>query len=340
MTPVDPFGKDGRPGRSPRPGMAPVLVSRHGGAPAWSPDGSTILIAELPDPDPTYNGNPNRAEDEPPPLFGLGPVFKLWSLPAPLPVDTGVKTVTLGTPASPGFAAAFDRVWETLRKLYYSAGPSSSEWQALKTKYRPRAEQAAGDSAFEDTVDEMIAEQPLIKSGASSSRAVVVSAHPLASEAGRQALAKGGNIVDAFIATSFALGVTEPDATGIGGDGMAILFLNGMSEPTVVDYKDQTPVHATLDNPKLFQQGRMLGDGPTAANIPGTVAGMDYLFQHYASKKVAWADLIAPAIKLAEEGYVLDEATADEPRRGAQVPGEVRGRRQDLPAGRARAQAG
>jgi gamma-glutamyltranspeptidase len=74
----------------------------------------------------------------------------------------------------------------------------------------------------------MILEQPLIKPAVSSSRAVVVSGNRLASDAGRIALEKGGNVVDAMIATSFALGAVEPDASGVGGDGQAILYLKGM----------------------------------------------------------------------------------------------------------------
>jgi gamma-glutamyltranspeptidase len=99
--------------------------------------------------------------------------------------------------------------------------------------------------------------------------------------------------------------VVEPEASGIGGDGMAILYLKGMREPVVIDYKDQVPIHATSDNPVLRQGS---GDGPSAANIPGVVAGLDHLYRTYGSKKVAWADLIAPAIDHAENGYVLDQS--------------------------------
>ena len=92
---------------------------------------------------------------------------------------------------------------------------------------------------------------------------------------------------------AFALGVVEPDASSIGGDGQAILFLKGMTEPVVIEYKDMTPGHATPDNPKLFTPtgARTAPDGPTVANIPGVVAGLDLLYQKYGSKKVAWADL-------------------------------------------------
>jgi gamma-glutamyltranspeptidase len=162
----------------------------------------------------------------------------------------------------------------------------------------------------EAIIDQMIAEQPPIKPALPASRAVVSSGHPLASAAGAAVLERGGNVVDAGIATAFALGVVESDASGLGGDGQAILFLKGMTEPVVVEYKDMTPIRATPDNPKLFTAtgGRTATDGPTVANIPGVVAGLDLLYQKYGSKKVAWADLIAPAVKLADEGYILDEA--------------------------------
>ncbi|MEZ5286371.1 MAG: gamma-glutamyltransferase [Vicinamibacterales bacterium] len=137
---------------------------------------------------------------------------------------------------------------------------------------------------------------------------MVVSGHPLASEAGRQAFEKGGNVVDAMIAVSFALGVLEPEASGVGGDGSAVLFLKGMSQPTVIDYKDMTPGHATPDNDTIVQDGRIVADGPAAANIPGVVAGLDYLYRHYGSGRVKWEDLVAPAITLAEDGFILDES--------------------------------
>ena len=104
------------------------------------------------------------------------------------------------------YAAAFDRVWETLRGLYYSTGSSADSVATAREKHQPRAAQAKNDAEFERRLTRMVAEQPLIKPVVTSSGAVVVSGHPLASEAGRLALEKGGNIVDAAVAVSFALG--------------------------------------------------------------------------------------------------------------------------------------
>jgi gamma-glutamyltranspeptidase len=280
-----------------------------GGAPAWSPDGRTLLVAGVPDPQPVYNGNPLRSELEGVPLFSLTRAFQLWRVPAPLPVYDGVTPLTTELTASPAlYSTAFGRVWQTLRDLYYSTGANADAWQRLRDKYQARVAQVATESAFEEIVDAMVAEQPLIKPVVASTGAVIVSGHPLASEAGRLALEKGGNIVDAMVAVSFALGVVEPEASGVGGDGAAVLYLTGMKQPTVIDYKDQTPIRATPDNAAIMVDGRLVADGPAAANIPGVVAGLDYLYRKYGSGKVKWAELIEPAIRLADEGFTLDES--------------------------------
>jgi gamma-glutamyltranspeptidase len=291
-----------------RPVSPSVLVSRHGGTLTWSPDGHQLGIGEIPEPDPVYNGNPRRDRDDPPALFGDGQAYRLWIVPAPRAVDEGARALAApaALPTAP-YRRAFESVWSTLKRMYYANGEGAREWDRLRTELEPRAEQARSESAFEDVVDQMIARQPLVKPRVTSSRAVVVSAHPLASEAGRAILARGGNVVDAAIAISFVLGVVEPDASGIGGDGQAVLFLNSMAEPSVIDFKDQTPGAASLDNPRIFRGGRLVGEGPVAANIPGVVAGMDYLFEKYGSGRISWAELVAPAVTYAEQGFVLDQ---------------------------------
>src|SRR5262245_37591735 len=293
-------------------GVPDLMASRHGGVPSWSPDAASLAIATFtPAGAGGYNGNPRRNDDEPPTAFADADDHVLWRVAAPRAVDEQAASLKMApAPDSARWAAAFDQVWLTLKSMYYPSGPSAAAWDALRAKHRPRALAARDAAETEQIIDELIAEQPLIKEAIESPRAVVASAHPLASAAGAQILAQGGNVVDAGIAVSFALGVVEPDASSIGGDGQAILFLKGMSEPVVIEYKDMSPSHATPDNPKLYTAagGRTAPDGPTVTAIPGVVAGMDLLYQKYGSKQVAWKDLVAPAVKIADEGYVLDES--------------------------------
>ena len=311
-------GRGGRGGRgggsgdgtSVPPTATMLLASRHGGVPAWSPDGEWLAIATFPVVTAPYNGNPNRNDDDVPMTEGDASAFELWHVLAPRAVDQGATSPPLPPPDAARWTSGFDQIWQTLKSTYYRAGPSAVVWDALRDKYRPAAARATDMASFETVVDAMIAEQPLIKPGAESTRAVVTSGNPLASAAGAQMIEAGGNVVDAGIAVAIALGVVEPDATSLGGDGQAILFLKGMTEPVVVEYKDMSPSHATADNPKLFTPNgaRTANDGPTVANIPGVAAGWDLLYQKFGSHKVAWADIVAPAIKLADEGFILDEA--------------------------------
>ena len=112
-----------------------------------------------------------------------------------------------------------------------------------------------------------------------------------------------------MIAVSFALGVVEPEASGIGGDGAAVLYPEGHEEAD--GHRLQGHDADSRRRPttrRSWQDGRIVADGPAAANIPGVVAGLDYLYRNYGSGKVKWEELVAPAITLADEGFILDEA--------------------------------
>ena len=290
------------------------LVRRGAMSPAWSPDGGTLFaVTSMPLPQ-DYNGNPRRLkESDRAPVFSRG-ALELVSLRAPDPMEgAGKSGVWGGFDPRRGFAA----VSASLLKLYGRASAQvASTWNDLFERFRTRAQNAPSEEALEDVVDQMLAERPPIMAEASSHRAVVVSAHPLATAAGLDALRRGGNVVDAIVAVSFALGVAEEDASGIGGEGMMLIHRASDSKTVAIDFKDQVPMEATLSNPKILDGDRLVSSGPAAANIPGVVAGMDLAYRKYGSGKVAWKDLIEPAIRAASEGFVLDEAMPSSVREG------------------------
>jgi len=286
----------------------PVVVSRHPGQTAWSPDGRTLLVTDLVARDRGYNGQPQRGGDSGGPTFPAPSDLGARFVDAPAPPDATSRPLRATVHGSSARrVATFDALWDSLvRRAGLTA--NAAAWQTLRARLRPRAAAAADDAALEDVTDALIAEAPPLGPAVTSSGGLVVSAHPLASAAGARALRAGGNAIDAAIAVSFALGVVEPDASGIGGDGMALVWRAGAPAPVVVDFKDQVPAAASLDNPAVLRDGRLVDHGPAALNIPGVVAGMDHLHRTYGSGRVAWADLVAPAIDYATAGFVLDGA--------------------------------
>ena len=143
----------------------------------------------------------------------------------------------------------------------------------------------------------------------SCSNGAVVSAHPLASHVGISILKKGGNAIDAAIATQLALAVVFSEAGNIGGGGFMVARMNG-SKNITIDYREKAPEKATRDM-YLDSTGNVIKklseDGHLAAGVPGTIAG---LFTAHKYAKLAFNILIQPAIDLAENGYVITESEA------------------------------
>lgn len=137
----------------------------------------------------------------------------------------------------------------------------------------------------------------------------VVSAHPLASAAGLKILKEGGNAVDAAIATQLALAVVFPAAGNIGGGGFTVIHLaNGKN--ITIDYREKAPGKSFRDmyldsvgNPLL----NLSQNGHLASGVPGTIAG---LFECMKYAKLPFRKLIAPAIALADKGFVITEEEA------------------------------
>ena len=141
------------------------------------------------------------------------------------------------------------------------------------------------------------------------SNGAVVSAHPLASKVGISILKKGGNAIDAAIATQLALAVVYPGAGNIGGGGFMVARLQN-GKLLTLDYREKAPAAASRDM-YLDEKGNARTDlsqnGHLSAGVPGTVAG---LFASHAYGKLPFAKLIQPAIDLAEKGFAITDAEA------------------------------
>jgi gamma-glutamyltranspeptidase/glutathione hydrolase len=142
--------------------------------------------------------------------------------------------------------------------------------------------------------------------GATGANGVVAAAKPEASRVGVDILKMGGNAVDAAVATGFALGVLEPNASGIGGGGFMVVKLAGMKDAVVIDFRPTAPAAATPDMYRLDERGRAVGnasvEGGLASAVPGEVKGLLYALETYGSKKLTRAQVIQPAIDWAERG--------------------------------------
>jgi len=135
--------------------------------------------------------------------------------------------------------------------------------------------------------------------------AIVVSVHELASRAGVEMMQSGGNAIDAAVATGFALAVVHPQAGNLGGGGFLLLRKAG-GEVHFIDFREKAPAAAT-ENMYLDAQGNIIKDlsliGYKSIGVPGSVAGLVYAEKKYG--KLSLERVIAPAIKLAREGFAL-----------------------------------
>ena len=125
----------------------------------------------------------------------------------------------------------------------------------------------------------------------------------LASEAGLDMLKRGGNAIDAAVATGFALAVTLPRAGNIGGGGFMLVHLAESDEQVFIDYREMAPDSASRDmflNEDGTVNKQMAYNSVSAAGIPGTVAGMIHALEKYGSLDLK--TVIQPAIDLAEKG--------------------------------------
>lgn len=135
---------------------------------------------------------------------------------------------------------------------------------------------------------------------------IVVAVSPPGADVGRGILQKGGNAVDAAVATAFAMAVTHPSAGNIGGGGFMLVYPpSGKGEPVVIEYREKAPqaAHKSMYTKKDSRYSAK------AVGVPGTVRGL--ALAHARFGKLPWKDLVMPAVGLAEDGFVIDAPLAN-----------------------------
>ncbi len=158
-----------------------------------------------------------------------------------------------------------------------------------------------------------VAPPPLASEPAvTASHGMVVAQEARAARIGVEVLKRGGNAVDAAVATGFALAVSYPRAGNIGGGGYMVIHL--ANREVAIDYRETAP-GATRRDMFLDEAGeadpRKSRDSALAIGVPGTVAGLALAHRRYGSGRFTLADLIAPAIALAREGFAIEDDVAD-----------------------------
>ena len=137
-------------------------------------------------------------------------------------------------------------------------------------------------------------------------KSAIASAHFLATAAGHEILAKGGNAFDAAIAVSSVLSVVEQSSTGIGGGALMVLHRSSDGFETMIDGREMAPAAAHKDmylNEDGSVNRTLAVTGPLAAGIPGEIATLDHLAKNYG--KLPLSESLKPAIRVAHEGFAI-----------------------------------
>ncbi len=148
----------------------------------------------------------------------------------------------------------------------------------------------------------------LLSATAVSPRGAVATAHPIASEAAAAVLREGGNAVDAAVAAAFALSVVEPESSGLGGGGFALVHLAREGRTVALDFREVAPASA---RPDMFAGPRPEGvpslslDGGTSVAVPGAVKGYAELARRFGTLPLS--RLVEPAARAAERGFAVGE---------------------------------
>jgi gamma-glutamyltranspeptidase/glutathione hydrolase len=141
---------------------------------------------------------------------------------------------------------------------------------------------------------------------------IVVSANHLASRAGITILKRGGNAIDAAVATAQTLGVAAPAFSGIGGGGFALIWLAREGKPIFIDYRERASSSASQDMFRITRSGKVFGDensvGYKAVAVPGTLTGHALMLEKYGTKSLK--EVVGPAIRCASRGVQVGRTLA------------------------------
>jgi gamma-glutamyltranspeptidase/glutathione hydrolase len=149
---------------------------------------------------------------------------------------------------------------------------------------------------------------PSRRSAVMSNRGVVATSQPLATQAGVSILQRGGNAVDAAIATAATLNVVEPMMTGLGGDVFALVYLSRSKNLKALNASGRAPYAASLETLQKLGYQKMPETGIHTVTIPGALDGWCALLDNYGTMSLA--QVLAPAIELAEHGFPVTEVIA------------------------------
>ncbi len=198
-----------------------------------------------------------------------------------------------------------------MRASSFSSDPGAvSKADMSEPRLRWRAAKGAGIFSLGSLLVLIVA--VVSADAAEARRAMVVAESELAARAGVEILKRGGNAIDAAVATSLAVGVTNPTSCGIGGGGFMLIYLAKDNKLYALDYRERAPMAATAN--AFIRNGRpdeeLARAGPLAVAVPGEIAGLDAALRRFGAMK--FQAVAAPAIRLAGNGFPLGRHVAKE----------------------------